>query len=295
MKNKQISSVLGTLGLACGCLFAVGQPARADINYAIDSFNDGYSFGEVGSNSAFEFYGMAIVEDGNNLIVALNTNMPLSGDVPPPDYRDRTQGGVVAFGDLFFNFSQNNFNTASANGSLFAIRFAPANDSGVSTLGLYSNVTAKSVTSTNLGFANLNTYNSRVRGVQGTPSLAQLPADTSYFNQTAPVLNVINTGNFVTGINMLSSAQLNGFGFDFGQFGARGSQTIGFSFDKTALPAGDFLANIFAECANDGMVIAGKLEHSSEPVPEPLTILGSIAGVGFILRRQRGKVKQSIS
>lgn len=94
---------------------------------------------------------------------------------------------------------------------------------------------------------------------------------------------------------MLSSAQISDFGFDFAQFGTTGSQTIGFSFDKTALPADDFLANIFAECANDGMVIAGKLENSSEPVPEPLTILGSIAGVGLILRRQRSKGKQSIS
>ncbi|MEO8891858.1 MAG: PEP-CTERM sorting domain-containing protein [Coleofasciculaceae cyanobacterium] len=293
MKNKSVSSLLGTFGLVCGCLFAMGQPAKADINYGIDSFKDGFGFGVVGSNSPYEFYGMAIIEDGNNLIVALNTNMPLSGAVPPSGYT--AQGGVVAFGDLFFNFSQKDFDSASNDGSLFGIRFTPANDSGVSTLGLYSNVTAKSVTSTNIGFANLNAYNDKVKGVGGTPSLAQLPVDTSYFNQNSPVLNVIDTGNFVTSINMLSSAQISDFGFDFAQFGATGSQTIGFSFDKTALPAGDFLANIFAECANDGMVIAGKLENSSEPVPEPLTILGSIAGVGLILRRQRSKGKQSIS
>lgn len=288
MKNKQISSVLGTLGLACGCLFAVGQPARADINYAIDSFDDGFNSGVVGENSSYEFYGMAIVEDGDNIIVALNANMPLTGVEAPA-----AQDGIISWGDLFFNFSNDNFNTASNNGSLFAIRFAQTNNSGVSAIGVYSNVTAESVTSINNGFSSLNSYNSNVQGVGGTPSLAQLPANTSYFNQTAPVLNVINTGNFVTGINMLSSTQLSGFGFDFGQLGATGSQTIGFSFDKTALPAGDFLANIFAECANDGMVIAGKLEHSSEPVPEPLTILGSIAGVGFILRRQKGKGKQA--
>lgn len=290
MKNKQFLSVLGTLGLACGCFLAMGQSARADINYILDSPNDGYGFGRIGSDSPYEFYGMAIIEDNNNIIVALNTNMPLSGDVPDPGYT--AQGGVVAFGDMFFNFSQKDFNTASADGSLFAIRFASANDSGVSQLGVYSNVTAKSVTSTNLGFANLSAYNSRVQSVGGTPSLAQLPADTSYFNQTAPVQNVINTGNFLTGINMLSANQLTGLGINFAQIGATGRETIGFSFDKSVLPAGDFLANIFAECANDGMVIAGKLETSSEPVPEPLSILGSIAGVGLILRRQKGKNKQ---
>lgn len=289
MKIKQFSTALGILGLACGCLLVTAKSAKADINYAIDSFNDGYSFGVVGSDSAFEFYGMAIIEDGNNIVVALNTNMPLSGDIPSSG---TAQGGVVAFGDLFFNFSQKDFNTASANNNLFAIRFAAANDSGVSNLGVYSNVTAKSVTSTNLGFANINAYNSEVQRVGGTPSLAQLPANTPYFNQTAPVQNVINTGNFVSGINMLSSTQLSGLGIDFAQFGATGRETIGFSFDKNALPGGDFIANIFAECANDAMAIAGKLENSSEPVPEPLSILGSIAGVGLIWRRQKGKGKQ---
>lgn len=289
MKIKQFSTALGILGLACGCLLVTAKSAKADINYAIDSFNDGYSFGVVGSDSAFEFYGMAIIEDGNNIVVALNTNMPLSGDIPSSG---TAQGGVVAFGDLFFNFSQQDFNTASANNNLFAIRFATANDSGVSNLGVYSNVTAKSITSTNLGFANINAYNSEVQRVGGTPSFAQLPANTPYFNQTAPVQNVINTGNFVSGINMLSSTQLTGLGIDFAQFGATGRETIGFSFDKNALPGGDFIANIFAECANDGMVIAGKLENSSEPVPEPLSILGSIAGVGLIWRRQKGKGKQ---
>lgn len=290
MKNKQIASALSTLGLACGCFLAIGQPARADINYIIDSFKDGLNQGVVGSNSKYEFYGMAIVEDGNNIIVALNSNMPLTGV-----NNSKAQDGVVSWGDFFFNFSGNNFNTASSNGSLYAIRFADTNNSGVSTLGVYSNVTAKSVTSINDGYSSLSRYNAAVQVADGTPSLAQLPADTSYFNQTAPVLNVINTGNFVTDINMLSSAQLSGLGLNFGQLGAIGSQTIGFSFDKTALPAGDFLANIFAECANDGIVIAGKNERSSEPVPEPLTILGSIAGVGLILRRQRSKGKQTIS
>lgn len=288
MKIKQLSSVLGTLGLACGCVLSMGQSARADINYTIDSPNDGYNSGVVGENSSYEFYGMAIVEDGDNIIVALNANMPLAGVDAPA-----AQDGIISWGDLFFNISNDNFNTASNNGSLYAIRFAQSNNSGAPTLGVYGNVTAQSVTSINSGFSSLSSYNTAVQQVGGIPSLAQLPADTSYFNQTAPVQNVINTGTFLTGINMLSSSQLSGFGFDFSQFGASGSQTIGFSFDKRVLPAGDFIANIFAECANDGMVIAGKLENSSEPVPEPLSILGSIAGVGLILRRQKGKGKQA--
>jgi hypothetical protein len=290
MKSKQVSSVLGTLGLACGCLFAVGQPARADINYAIDSFNDGYNSGVVGSNSAYEFYGMAIVEDGNNIIVALNANMPLTGVNSL-----HAQDGLISWGDLFFNFSSDNYNTASSNSSLYAIHFADTNNSGVSTLGIYSNVTGKSVTSINSGFNTLSSYNIGVQNAGGTPSLAQLPANTSYFNQGSPIQNVINTGNFVTGINMLSATQLSGLGFDFGQFGATGTQTFGFSFDKNALPVGEFIASIFAECINDGMVIVGKTDPRSEDVPEPLSILGSMAGVGLILRRQKGKRNQPSS
>lgn len=130
MKNKSVSSILGTFGLACGCLFAMGQPAKADINYAIDSFNDGLNQGVVGSNSKYEFYGMAIIEDGNNIIVALNSNMPLTGV-----NNSKAQDGVVSWGDVFLNFSGDNFNTASSNSSLYAIRFADTNNSGVSTLG----------------------------------------------------------------------------------------------------------------------------------------------------------------
>lgn len=290
MKIKQLTSVLSTLGLACGCLLAMGQPARADINYGIDSINDGYNNGVIGEDSSYEFYGMAIMEDGDNIVVALNANMSLAGVEAPA-----AEDGIISWGDLFFNMSNDNFNTASNNSSLYAIRFAQSNNSGVSTLGVYSNVTAQSVTSINSGFSSLSSYNTAVENVGGTPSLAQFSADTPYFDQTAPVQNVINTGTFVTGINMLSSTQLSGLGFDFQQFGATGRETIGFSFDKTVLPAGDFIANIFAECANDGMIIAGRIEHSSEPVPEPLSILGSIAGVGLILRRQRSKRQQASS
>ncbi|HEY9608390.1 PEP-CTERM sorting domain-containing protein [Allocoleopsis sp.] len=124
-----------------------------------------------------------------------------------------------------------------------------------------------------------------VQSAGKTSSLADLPASTSYFNQTQPVLNAIAAGNFVTGISFLDSTQLNQLGLSFNQFGATGSQTIGFSFDRTALPAGNFIANIFAECANDGMVLLGE----TQSVPEPLTLLGSLVGAGLIGFHQRNK------
>lgn len=284
--NRMIN-VLPTLSLAAfsGFLLA-GQAAIAQTaagwDYAIDSFNDGVNGSQVGG-SAYEFFGMAFKEEGDNLFIAVNANLPLTGANAP-----FALDGVVSWGDLFFNFSGNDFSLASTQGSLYAIRFAQSNNSNVPTLGVYRNVTATSVTSINSGFSSLSSYNNYVQSAGKTPSLADLPANTSYFNQTGPVLNAIETGNFVTDINFLDSTQLNQLGLNFNQFGATGSQTIGFSFDRTALPAGNFLANIFAECANDGMVLLGE----TQSVPEPLTLLGSLVGAGLIGFHHRNKRNQ---
>lgn len=250
----------------------IAQTATTGWDYAIDSFNDGVNGFQVGG-TAYEFFGMAFKQEGDNLFIALNANMPVTGV-----NTSSAQDGVVSWGDLFFNFSGNNFSTASTQGNLYAIRFAQTNNSNAPTLGVYRNVTAGSVTSINSGFTSLSSYNNYVQTAGKTPSLGDLPANTSYFNQTQPVLNAINTGNFVTGISFLDSTQLSQLGLNFNQFEVQGSETIGFTFDKNALPAGEFTANIFAECANDGMVLLGE----TNSVPEPLSILGSLVGVVLI-------------
>lgn len=277
-------NVLPTLSLvAFGGFLLAGQAALAQTadgwDYAIDSFNDGVNGFQVGG-TAYEFFGMAFKEEGDNLFIALNANLPLTGA-----NAFFAQDGVVSWGDLFFNFSGNNFSTASTQGNLYAIRFAQTNNSNAPTLGVYRNVTATSVTSINSGFSSLSSYNNHVQTAGNTPSLADLPANTSYFNQTQPVLNVINTGNFVAGISFLDSTQLSQLGLNFNQFGAQGSETIGFTFVKNALPAGEFIANIFAECANDGMVLLGE----TQSVPEPFSALGALVGVGLIGYRHWSK------
>ena len=271
------------------CLASTGgQVANAGMlhngwNYAIDSFTDGFTGNQVGGG-VFEFYGMAIQEKSDRIVVALNANLPLEGFA-----HSEAAKGSVGWGDLFFNFSGQNFNTASANGSLFAVRFAETNDSGAATTGVYKNVTAKSVSLTNSGFVNLAQYDNYVATGGGTSSMADLAATDPYFEREgyATVLNEIESGNKVGDISFLNLSDLNTLGLNFDKFGASGSETFGFSFAKSALPTDSYIANIFAECANDGIAIISQ----AESVPEPGSALGILAfgafgGVSRLLRKK---------
>lgn len=270
---------------------AVAATLSNDWNYAIDSFNDGVTGSQIGGGE-FEFYGIAVKETSDTAFIAINSNLSLAGYADP-----FAQRGNINYGDLFFNFSGQNFNTANANGSLFGIRFAEGNDSGVATTGVYSNATAKNVTEINSGFSNLNRYNTRVQSAGGTPSMGDISATDSYFEQNGTVLNSIATGTKVGEINSLTPAALSAIGLDFGQFKATGSQTIGFSFDKSAMPSGNYVANLFAECANDAIAIKSSFtKESSEPVPEPSTIFGTLAGFGILgIGAAKRKLKRQIS
>ncbi|TAG94905.1 MAG: PEP-CTERM sorting domain-containing protein [Oscillatoriales cyanobacterium] len=255
-------------------------------NYAIDSFDDGVTGAQIGGGE-FEFYGIAIKETSDTAFIAINSNLSLAGYADP-----FAQRGNINYGDLFFNFSGQDFNTANANGSLFGIRFAEGNDSGVATTGIYSNVTAKNVTEINSGFSNLDRYNTRVQSAGGTPSMGDLSATDPYFEQTGngTVLNSIATGTKVGEISFLTPAALSVLGLNFGQFKATGSQTIGFSFNKSAMPSGNYIANFFAECANDAIAIKSSFtKESSEPVPEPSTIFGTLAGLSILAAKRKLK------
>jgi hypothetical protein len=295
MNSITKNSIHWTYSVAVFCaIFALQQPKATAAtlsngwNYAIDSFNDGVTGGQVGGGD-FEFYGIAITETSDTAFIAINSNLSLAGYAASGAER-----GNVNYGDLFFNFSGQNFNTANANGSLFAVRFAAGNDSGVATTGVYTNVTAKSVTQTNLGFTNLNQYNTRVASQGGTPSMGDLAATDPYFEQTGntTVLNSIATGTKVGEINFLTPATLSALGLNFAQFNAVGSQTIGFSFNKSSMPSGNYIANFFAECANDAIAIQG----SFEAVPEPSTWFGTLVGLSFLgIGAAKRKIKRKIS
>lgn len=263
---------------------AIAATISNDWNYAIDSFNDGVTGHQIGGGE-FEFYGIAIKETSDTAFLAINSNLSLAGYADP-----FAQRGNINYGDLFFNFSGQNFNTANANGSLFGIRFAEGNDSGLATTGVYSNVKAKNVTDINSGFSTLNRYNTRVQSAGGTPSMGDLSATDSYFEQNGTVLNSIATGTKVGEISSLTPAALIALGLNFGQFKAIGSQTIGFSFNKSAMPSGNYIANFFAECANDAIAIKSSFtKESAEPVPEPSTIFGTLVGLSILAAKRKLK------
>lgn len=290
MKSIAKNSIHWTYSVAIFCAIFALQQQKATAatlsngwNYAIDSFNDGVTGGQVGGGD-FEFYGIAIKETSDTAFIAINSNLSLAGYADP-----LAQRGNINYGDLFFNFSGQNFNTANANHSLFAVRFAAGNDSGVATTGVYTNVTAKSVTQTNSGFTNLTQYNTLVASQGKTPSMGDLAATDPYFQQTGnwTVLNSIATGTKVGEINFLTPATLSALGLNFAQFNAVGSQTIGFSFNKSSMPSGNYIANLFAECANDAIAIQG----SFEAVPEPSTWFGTLVGLSFLgIRAAKRKI-----
>jgi hypothetical protein len=262
------------LGSAVGFALVVQPAAQAATlngwDYAIASFSNGVSGNQIGGG-IYEFYSIAVKDTDTTFSFALNANLPLTGE------------NGITWGDLFFNFTGQDFKTASDAGQLFGVHFATASsESGVSDSGIYSNVIAKSVTALNNGFTNLTDYSDRV---SGNNSFGDLNALSPYFagQQTGSgvVLNAIAFGTKVGDIAPLTADILTANGLDFGAFGAIGSQTIGFRFAKPSGFAGDFIANVFAECANDGLVI------QSNAAPEPMTLLGmAIAAAGITTARQ---------
>jgi hypothetical protein len=228
----------------------VGQNSldAAGWQYAIDSGTDGVAGDDVGGN-AYEIYSMAVRETTASIYVAINSNTPYNGNPDP-----YAQNGTIALGDLFINLNtpSSNFQQASDASSLYAVRFVENNESGVPELGLYSNVTAKSVSDINSGFGSINQYNQHVANNGGMPNFGDLAADSDYFDLNNS-LNEIASGDFLAGIAFLSEIDLTDAGFNWEQ--APGQYTIAFKIDKSVFPGGE-------------------VESKSESVPEPNAIAG---------------------
>ncbi|VXD13874.1 conserved exported hypothetical protein [Planktothrix serta PCC 8927] len=274
MKTSTLKKLIGTT-VASLCFVSVsGLPAMAGQlhngwNYGIDSFADG-SGGE-----SFNIRGIAIKETSDSIFVALTGGTPLTG-VANNGAADKN----IGWGDLFLNFTNKNFTTASNDKSLFGVRFAGTNDSQVATTGLYSNVKGASVTNVNHGYSTLKQYYGAgfdKVNTQGT-DLATKASVYSYFGEKTAILNVIDSGaNKLGGIQSLSATALQNQGLNFGFFSAQGSQTLGFSLNKSDLGLADgnydYMASIFLECGNDGVALNGGVS-----VPEP----GSLAGLALV-------------
>lgn len=274
--------MLKAVFVASAALFGVagGQTIAqaATIHYTPDSFTDGVSGWIVGGpNSTFELYGIGYTQIDSTLYVGLNTNLPIGGSP-----NSQVQGGTVTWGDMFFNFSTQPFAIAVETDQVYGVRFDAHNDSSMPHLGLYQVQQTGSVTSDNSGFDALAQYQSVVTSAGGTPSLGAIPLDGSYLSASTLPQNVIAQGSLLAGqvsfIDDFSTVGLpSDFGFSTG-LPQTGRYTYGFSVETGALPKGDFIAHLLAECANDAIAFRGTIapttiSSDAESVPEPSTAL----------------------
>ena len=240
-----------------GCL-----PVVSSLNYFKDSFTDSTDGNSTGG-TLYEMYGMAIKQVGEYIIVGVNTNFPLHGEV--------YSGTQISWGDFVMNFAsdQSSYDSAAHN-TTFAVKFMTnsASDSSAPQLGLYQNVIAQGVENSHYGWGTWGQYSSYVLG-QGAsnPLLAGKP--NSYFDNSQSVPNSIASGTFVsnTGFQMLTQADLSALGIDFptglsANSSQLGSLTFGFSFKRTAAMNGNFTGHLGMECANDVVAFPGTLQGS---------------------------------
>lgn len=288
MKWRNLPTLLGSVGATICLICVTGQQVNAGELYK----NWNYSIDGVGDNAggdAYEINGLAIKETTDSIFVALTGGMPLTGTSAR-----RAVDGNIGWGDLFFNFSGQDFQTASEQGNVFGIRFAGTNNSKAASIGVYENVLAASDTAENNGYGSLRQYYDKGWGKPNTLG-TDLPTEKDAYTylygtsvaqnpttRNTPILNVIGSGIKIGDINFLDASQLSQEGLDFAHFSSQGTQTIGFKFARSLFPkqGGSFISHVFLECGNDAVANAFQLKPVPESVPEPSGIAG-IAVVGL--------------
>jgi len=275
---------------------AIAAPAAqaANWNYSWDSFNDGTGHRTqnggngthgVGYQSDFEMFGLAVLEDidAGTVTFAFNSNIALDGWGTNPN---------IGMGDLFINLDPSKtFSQVEGTDSLLAIRFASSNDSGLSGTGVFSGVTGKDVTSSNSGWSSYGSYENYVTSKGGTVEYLDgltNAAAKSYLGAHADT--VAQGGTKLGDVTVLDAVQLASMGLNFA--GAAGTQTYGFTFARSLLPAGElnWMAHLMAECANDVMGTSGTFAEipPDVEVPEPAAAVAlMLVGAGMLGARKR--------
>jgi cell division septation protein DedD len=196
--------------------------------YAHDKVNDGVSPGAAAPS--YEVHGLAVKQTSTQIIFAL------AGAIPSGGHAADVLNGTVAWGDLFINQTGKPLYEASQSSNLYAVRFSAQNDSAAPTLGLYRNVTAKSVAKANKGFESYDGYESQLLSAPTPvpagygPTCSNTSVDINYFGASLS-LNVIDSGTYLGPITMLTSAELVSAGLDVNQF-STSAHIFGFSFEK---------------------------------------------------------------
>ena len=250
-------------------------------SYSIDAQDDG------SGGPDYEIGGLAVKETADSIYFAITGGTALTG-VETPDAED----GNIGWGDLLLNFTDAPLNQTN---DLWGIRFAATNDSGVTDVGLFREVTAQSVAAENNGYDSLSAYYDVGYGRRHTlGDLTTESAALDYVGETTPVLSSIQTGQWVGAIDFLSDQDAAKEGLDFTHFDTAGDEIHTFRVERTLLPGGDFIATLFLECLNDGVALLSAFQgktpqrHLSQDVPEPLSLSGLLL-VGLIAGRILGR------
>lgn len=275
---KQVPLLIGST--LCS-LAIIAQAAHAGTfhqgwTYSIDAFDDG------AGGEGYEINGLATKETRDHIYISVSGESTLTG-VNSPDAAD----GNVGWGDILFNFTDETIN--AVNGSLFGIRFAGTNDSGVPQVGVFGNVTARSVAQSNAGYANLQQYYQDGWERPNTMGdMATVEEAYGYMGETEPTLTSIAAGTFLGEIDLLSSQETVATGLEFEQFDAADREIHTMRFERNLLPGGDFIATLLMECANDGIALLSQFTAQNEPqdVPEPSSMFGLLA-IGLWVYRVR--------
>lgn len=315
--NRILGTSLAVAGAIAGTLTTTIKSAEALVlhngwNYTMDAYNDSTPVRRDGSG-LFEIRGAAHKVIGETVIFAINSSVDLEDGVDWNWAADKK----VHFSDLLINFTGKSLN--QANGDLYAINFAGNGDSNARNLGsvgVYSDVRAKSVATSNSGWSKLKHYNNYVRGQgitvthgeldylgrledrtrfeNGTRRNGTTKTTDRYFNHNSNTVNVINSGTRIGDIEYIE--HLTNLGLDFEHFGNAGSETIAFSFDLGLFPT-DYVNAMFhfaMECNND--IVAGRMDFTpseATEVPTPAAILPAILGMFGAASRKQNKTEEA--
>lgn len=174
---KQVYTTTTSLAIAALLLNGAGQSAQGIgltsgmFSLFLECNNDGtalfldshngwqYSqdaIGDMTDGSTYDITGMGVFQNGNEVFVAIGSNLPGTG----AGY-DRNVNPIF-HGDLFFTPGGDNFQNSMEAGNLYGIHFSGSSDSGANAgLGVYQNVAAKGVGMNNFGHQ-LSSHNWRI-------------------------------------------------------------------------------------------------------------------------------------